>query len=349
MILFLLGVLLTIFSLYLKKSKIIALLFFGLMWVLFGWNYDNADLGMYKEMYIVPIADLDFFKYEGGYNFLIYCCRFIGMNFEQFHIAIAAFVLFFLFRFFQSFSYFPALLAGCFFWIFFPLQFVIFRNFIAFSIMLLGLIPVLKNEKYCNEKYVFFVLLAATIHISSLFYLFFLLAFKNTELKIRTISYWVVGTLMVIFITHQYIFSGLAILNKTKAVFYQTSLLLFVSYSLVQILNLYVIKYFLSFDNAEEGMLGLDNSRMNSVILNVNILMLFLIPVYYELAVFVRILLNFSIVNIVFIINKSFLHKEEKLPKVLFLAYLLFWFFGFVFFVRENTIIPLFSSNSLFR
>ncbi|UFH46686.1 EpsG family protein [Flavobacterium galactosidilyticum] len=338
-------VLLTVFSFFFKKSGIISTLLFVLMWVLFGWNYWNADYGMYNDMYGDSVSEIIFFEYEGGYEFLIFCCKSIGLNFHQFHALIAAIVLLLVFRFFHSFSYLPALLTVCFFWIFFPLQFVLFRNFIAFSIMLQGLISVLRNEKYSNEKYVFFVLLASTIHISSLFYLVFLFAFGKTEVKIKTISLWAIVLLIVLFINHDFIFSTLTLVHEKKALFYRTSLPLFLAYSFTQILNLYVVNYFLKLDsNSGDD----ENSRANIVVLNINILMLFLIPVYYEMAVFVRILLNFSIVNIVFITNKSFMVDHTIFPKILLLLYLLFWFFGFIFFVRETTIIPLFFNNLLF-
>lgn len=343
---FFLVALLTVFSFFFKKSRIISTLLFFLMWGLFGWNYWNADYMMYKNMYGIPISELNFFGYEGGYDFLIFCSKSIGLNFHQFHVLIAAIVLLLVFRFFHAFSYLPAFLTVCFFWIFFPLQFVLLRNFIAFSIMLQGLIAVLQNEKYSCEKYVFFVLLASTIHVSSLFYLVFLFAFGKTEVKIKTISLWVFGLLIVLIISNNYVFSLLSLVHEEKVLFYKTSLSLFLAYSFIQILNLYVVNYFLKLDShsGEE-----ENSRTNKIVLNINILMLFLIPVYYEMAVFVRILLNFSIVNIVFITNKSFIVDKSIYPKVLFLLYLLFWFFGFIFFVRETTIMPLFFNNLLFR
>lgn len=341
------AVLLTFFSFFFKKSKIVFILMFILMWGLFGWNYWNADYRMYNEMYSVSISDLKFLKYEGGYSFLIFCSKSAGLSFQQFHILISAIVLLLVFRFFYFFSYLPAFLTVCFFWFFFPLQFVIFRNFIAFAIILQGLISVLKGEKYNKLKYVFFVLLASTIHISSLFYLLFLFSFRKTEVKIKIVYLWAAGLLIILFASHNFIFDALSLLNEQKAVFYKTSVYLFLAYSSLQILNLYVIKYFLSFKshfgNEEE------NSRIEVILLNINILMLLLIPVYYELAVFVRILLNLSIVNIVFIVNKSFITEKDVFPKFLFLFYLLFWFSGFIFFVKENTIIPLFFNNLLFK
>lgn len=347
MITFFICILLTLFSFFLKESKILSTLLFMIMWGLFGWNFWNADFLMYVGMYNIPVSKLDFFGYEGGYNFLIFCCKSIGLNFQQFHILIATIVLFLVFRFFNTFSKLPAFSTACFFWVFFPLQFVILRNFIAFSIVLQGLISVLKNEKYSKEKYIFFVLLASTIHISSLFYFVFVFAFRKSEIKIKTISFWIVGLVILTILSYNFVFSIISLVNLRKALFYRTSLTLFLAYSVIQILNLFVVKYFLNYNSDSNSNGDVLNSRRNNIILNINILMLFLIPIYYELAVFIRILLNMSIVNIVFITNKSFLIESKRFPKFLFVIYLSFWFFSFIFLVRQNTIISLFNNNLL--
>lgn len=348
MIVFFICILLTFFVLFFKESKFFAALLFIVMWIFFGWNYSNADYNMYKDMYSILIFKFDFLKYEGGYQFLMYFGQLVGLNFQQFHILIAAIVLFLVFRFFIFFSKLPALSAICFFWIFFPLQFVILRNFIAFSIVLQGLIPVLRNEKYNKQKFIFFVILASTVHISSLFYLLFLFAFKEREIKIKTIGLWVFALLILVIVMHNFIFLILSFAPKARAVFYKTSMFLFLVYSGIQILNLFVVKYFLKLNSDLNAKEDNDYLRMNAIVLNINIIMLFLIPIYYELAVFIRILLNISIVNMVFITNKLFKVNNKFFPKLVFVSYLLFWFFSFIFLVKENTIFPLFNNNLLF-
>jgi hypothetical protein len=145
---------------------------------------------------------------------------------------------------------------------------------------------------------------------------------------------------------HNYIFYILSFAPKKRAVFYITSLPLFLTYSGIQISNLYIVNFFLGLDNNSEEK---DTLRMNTIVLNMNIVMLLFIVVYYELAVYIRILLNISVINIVFIVNKPFLTENKIIPKLLFTGYLLFWFFAFIFLVKNSTLIPLFSKNLLFR
>lgn len=342
MIAFLLSCIFSVTSFFFKRSKLFLIFFFVFMWVLFGWNYSNADLPMYKRLYSTPINDLVFIKFEGGYSFLMYCSKYVGLTFQQFLIVTSGVVLLFILRFFYIFSYLPAILSVCFFWCFFPLEFVILRNFIAFSIVLQGLICVLREEKYYHLKFVFCVLVASTIHVSSLLYLLFLLAFNREELKIKHIVLSVIILLLVTVLSHDLIYELLSLYSIGKVNFYSTSLKLFLFYSAIQVINLFTIKYFFGL---KENPGSETTIWRNTVLVNINIIMLLLIVVYFELAVFVRILFNMSIVNLVFITNKSFLIENSIKPKIIFLLYLLFWFFCFIYFVKEGTIYSLLNNN----
>ncbi|WP_409025077.1 EpsG family protein [Flavobacterium sp.] len=344
MLAFLISLIFSVASFFYKKSKVLLVIVFVLMWLLFGFNFWNADYPMYQRLYNVPIDELVFFKFEGGYCFLMYFFKALDLNFQQFLISISGIILLLVFRFFFVFSHFPALLAVCFFWFFFPFEYVILRNFLAFAIVLQGLHCVLKNERHYKLKFIFFVILASTIHISSIFYLIFLLAFREKELKIKTISLIVVCLLLLVSISHHFIFYILSLYSKEKVLFYATGFPLFFLYSSLLIINLILVFYIFKSVNCtqiEEG------KRNNILILNCNILMLFLIVVFYELGVFVRILFNISIVNAVFIINILFVNNSKIKLKLAYFCYLLILFFIFIFLVKEITLFPLFKNNFL--
>ena len=151
--LFLSSLALSIISFFYQKSRVLFGMMFFFMWVLFAFNYSNADYNMYERFYDVPINKKVFLKTEGGYSFLMFLGEIIGLNFQGFLIVVSAITLFLLFRFFFIFSKFPALALICFFWFFFPLQYVILRNFLSFVIVLQGFIFILKNDKYCKWKF----------------------------------------------------------------------------------------------------------------------------------------------------------------------------------------------------
>lgn len=346
MLAFLLSLLLSVTTFFYKKSKILFVIIFVFMWVLFGFNYSNADFPMYQNLYNIPLSEFTFLKSEGGYSLLMYLGKLLGLSFQQFFIVLSGIILLLVFRFFYIFSSFPALAALCFFCFLFPLQYVILRNFLAFAIVLQGFILVLKNNQHSAIKFIFLVILAATIHISSLFYLVFLFAFKERELKIKTIAIWVLGLLGLVIISHQFLFKLLTSYNLEKAEFYTTKIPLFLFYSLLQIINLIVVYNILKTDENVEGK---NTKKTNIVILNCNIIMLLLIIVYYEMGVFVRMLLNMSIINVVFLTNNLLIGKPKMTLKVLYFSYLLLLFFIFIYIVKENTILSLFNKNLLFN
>jgi hypothetical protein len=342
----LLAIVFSVFLLYKKDSKLYYFLFCIYIWILFGWNNSNADLKMYENNYEnISLNNLHFIKYEGGYDFLMFCFKKIGLTFLAFRVIISGIIMTLFLRFVNFFSKDKNLFIVCFFYFFFPLQYVIFRNFIAFVIVLIGLEMILNDKKYSKAKFIFFVLLASTIHISSLFYLIFLVAFKKDQLNIKKMISIVIGLLLFVIFIDKYIYLFISAIHNQKAIFYKPSLILFLSYSAIQFVNLFVVKYFLYLD--QESKTKEELTKLELIILNINIAMLLLIPIYYEVSGFIRILLNFSVVNTLFIANAAFIKGKEVFPKLLFFMYLLFWFIAFIFFVRQDTIIPLFKNNFL--
>lgn len=336
-----------IFSFLLQKSKLIAILIFGLMWVFFGWNYWNGDYDMYEAMYKDLFEIIDIFKYEGGYDALMLLSNLIGFDFQEFLIIVSAFILLSLLRFLLIFSKFPAIVAFFFMFAFFPLQFVLLRNFLAFSILLLGLIPLLKDSRYKYLKYIFAVLVASTIHISSFFYLLFLPAFFKKKFTTKSIYILVLISLALFVISQSFITSLIDLSPKDRNSAYNTGISQFLIYSFIQIINLYFVNHFLKGKNKTDS---IDDKSyiINNKIIYINIIMLFLIVVYFKFGIFIRILINFSFVNMVFIINKfSNTNNKTILNKCLILLYLLFNFFMFVFAVKEFSLIPMFENNLL--
>lgn len=337
---------LTFLSLILKKSKVVACFVFGLMWVLFGWNYWNGDYDMYEAMYENQYELLiDVFKYEGGYDVLMLISNLWGFNFQEFLIIISAFILLSLFRFLLVFSKFPPIVALFFMFALFPLQYVLLRNFLAFAIVLHGMISLLKDAKYKYIKYVLAVLIACTIHISSFFYLLFLPAFFKKKIAPKNI-YILVALTLILFILSLNLISAIIDLSpKERNLVYDTGFFQFLLYSLIQIANLYFISHFL---HKKDDPNSSDFDIMNKNILYVNILMLFLIVLYFKTGIFIRILINVSFINMVFITNQFRYQKyNTDWNKILIFLYLIFNFFMFVFVVRENSLIPMFEKNLL--
>lgn len=338
---------LTFLSSIFKKSKIVAYLIFGLMWVFFGWNYWNGDYDMYEAMYKNLFELIDIFKYEGGYDALMLASNLFEFNFQEFLIIISAFILLSLLRFLLVFSKFPAIVSFFFMFAFFPLQYVLLRNFLAFAIVLHGLIPLLKDAKYKYIKYIGAVLIACTIHISSFFYLLFLPAFFKKKLTAQSIYILVTISLILFIFSQSFITAIINLSPKDRNSAYNTGIFQFVIYSLIQIINLYFVNHFL-YTKENTNTNTNEYQIINKQIIYINIIMLFLIVVYFKFGIFIRVLINFSFINMIFVINQfNFKKYNTSLNKFLIMLYLLFNFFMFVFVVKENSLIPMFEKNLL--
>src|SRR5699024_6560718 len=84
--------------------------------------------------------------------------------------------------------YSPNIQFVYFFYMLYPLfmDAVQMRNYLAFSLVAFSIRYLIEDFKYKRTKYIIFVLLASTIHITSLMYLLLLL----TTLKNRKIIYY---------------------------------------------------------------------------------------------------------------------------------------------------------------
>lgn len=337
-------------SLFYKKSKFVTVLFFVFLFLLFGWNYWNGDYDAYESLYNFPILEVNTDGYEWGYNGLMILANLWGYQFQHFFIAMALFSLALLFNFIIRYSLYPAFFTFCFLFCFFPLDYVLLRNFIAFTIVLQGLIFLIGNHKFKVFIYVFFVFVASLFHGTSLFYLGLLFCLKATKINILFIFFLTFITTII------FIYSGPDIINIVygstggRDEFYDSSFYRFIYNSSIQVLNLFFINYFykrsLSVISTSEK-----ERRVNLLVMNINIMLLFVVPLYYCYAIAVRLFRNIAIVNVIFMIN-IVMNTENKNKKfylsILLILYLLYFYFSFIQPYFHDTIFSLYKYNLLF-
>lgn len=337
-------------SLVLKKSKLVSMFFFVLMWLLFGWNYWNGDYDAYEKLYNFPIIELDTNKYEWGYAGLMFLFNKLGFEFQDFFIAISFISLFLLFNFVVRYSIYPALFSVLFFFVYFPLNYVLLRNFVAFTIVLQGLIFIINDHKYKVVIFLLFVFVASFFHGTSLFYLCLIICLYKKRINIVFTSF------VVFFITLIYIYFGSYITNvffesSGRGEIYESSFNVFVVNTFLQIINLLVIKYFYDTSLTLKCKSVMKNS-FDTVIMNVNILLLFVIPLYYSYSIAIRLFWNISFVNVIFMTNIYICCNEYKRKIVLLLFivfYLLFFFMYMIAPFIDDTLFSLYRYNLIFK
>lgn len=348
------AIILTLLAFIFKRSKLLTVLLFVLMWILFGWNYWNGDYDMYEKRYKESIFALLENTYETGYVLLNILFNSFQFSFQQFFITMSGISLLLVLRFVLKYSLYPALFAAIFLWIFLPLDYVLLRNFMAFSIVLQGICSLIDNVKYKYLKFTLFVLLASTIHSSSMFYFLILLVVgKDKKLVFQQILFAAVG------ITLFYATFGKLILHNFlddfgdgRGDFYQTNLITFFSLFLAQLLCTNFIVY--AFSKIETQQKTFVNSNFYLLFFNINLIFFFLIVLYYDFSIFVRIFRHISLINCILVTNILYhlnKHKSEDLivPKLLinvfFVLYLFFFLAYFVFPFDYFTIFPMFENN----
>jgi hypothetical protein len=351
MIASLLAFVLSAFSIGFKKSKAVTVLFALFIWVLFGWNYSNGDYEGYEEKYNTSFLLLLNTSYEIGFNLLCVGSNLIGLSFPQFLIIISGITLLLLLRFILRYSIYPALVIVLFFWVFFPLDYVLLRNFLAFSIVLQGLICVIDDVDYKYVKFIFLILLASTIHSSSFIYLILLLAFYfKTQIKFLYVVLLVLLGIVFYKIIGQAILANVLNVSGGRGDYYQTNLITFISLLILQLVGTIFIIYLYFLLKIES--LSTSLARFYLIFLNINVVIFLITVLYFDYSIFIRLYRNIAIVNCVFITNIIFIIYPKNIIGRLkvfffFLCYLILFFNYFITPYIEDTLLSLFKYNRL--
>ena len=169
----LISTILSFLSLFLKRSKTLAFLIFILCFLLFGWNEWNGDYDMYEDMYNFNHSFPQNF-YELGYWKLSAYFLDKGFSFNEYLVFFSFFIIVLYGRFIFKLSNFPAIVAFLYFIVYFPLDYVLLRNTLAFGIILQGIYMLIEQKKYGKIGYILLVLIAWSIHFSAIIYIFFI-------------------------------------------------------------------------------------------------------------------------------------------------------------------------------
>ena len=349
-----LAVIITIFlsmaSILLKKSKFLTLLFFAFTWLLFGWNHWNGDYEAYEKLYDFPQIEVILSGHEFGYNALMYLFNYLGFTFQEFFIVISFISLVLLFNFIIRYANYPAFFAVVFFLCFFPLDYVLLRNFLAFTIVLQGLILVINRHKYAKVLFVLTVLLAFLFHGTALFYL--ILVFCFGEKRINPVYVPIlVFIALILYITVGNSVMNLIFESSGRVSLYESSIITFIINSFIQIVNFIIMRYFY-IKSLKQPPLFEGQNRFNTILININLILLFVMPLYLNYAIAVRLLWNISLVNVILMINTYMQCKSKRDRTNLFIIFILYIAFFFMYMIIpyiDFTLFALYKYNLIFK
>lgn len=183
--LLIIGIVLSIISLFLYRNKILYLIWFLFYFVLFGFNNFNPDYSTYSNIYkLVRLGVYDGKLADSGYMFLMSVAHSFNLSFEQFYICFAIVSVIMLFIVIYKFSNYRNLVCIPILLYPFTISVVQMRFFLASLIVLIGIIFLEKDKKYSNFIFLGTLIIASTIHFSSILYSVYFLANLKSFKKI---------------------------------------------------------------------------------------------------------------------------------------------------------------------
>lgn len=327
-------ILLILLGLFRPKSNIVAVSIFLLAIILWGWNYDNPDIQNYIWRYEESFDD-----YTGEFGFHLLCKigNYLNLSFQQFKIVIGIIAYSFLYYIIRNNTIYVAFVSSIYLICFFILDVTQMRNFIAFIIIFYAISKYLKPEPTSWQiiKYCILVICATTIHLTSVFFLLFLLVYIKVDWKLITIL--IFGAILIESSIYIFIYN-----NVGKILLYdesEISLLASVCYSIMQIVNYYFIKMFCN--------KYLQNNDRREIIISMNMILISIIPFYWDNAIFSRLLRFVAIMNITFIADGFFSSKSVK-NKLLFICYACYFLIMFIGLDLDSEVVScVFNKNKL--
>lgn len=332
-----------------QLSIFLAFLTFLVLWGLYGWNFWNGDREGY-ELYYNTRDTLASWGGEVGYGYLNIVAHESGLSYQNFQILVSLVTLLLVFRYIvkRTISPFVSLVmyAVC----FFSLDFVLMRNFLAFAIFLQGMLILFEDKPYSRIKYGLLIVVAATIHQSSLMYMLFIIMPVTRVVPL--------GRFFLLFFA--FIFAYVLIrfsLPLPEAIakhfnYYNTSLKSSFANVFVHLASLSLIALAVMAERKSLREVYCLSGREKELafVLNLNLFSLFFLVLYFESEIFVRLLRSVMFFNILHCVNSLFLLRRTYLFLMLYvLVFAVYLVLFFVMPVADYSVIPLFSSNLLFN
>lgn len=322
-----------------RKSKLVFWLILIYICILFGWNYDNPDFGGYQLQYENDeFGRVFFFSGEIGFDIMCMIGNHFHLSFQQFRILIAFIFYPLFFHIIKTHTKNVSLVASLYFSCFFILDVTQIRNFISFVIVLFAFSKYIKPEfRFRNAVlYSLFVILATTIHFTSFFFLLFLLVYRKVNWKL--IIFLVAGAAVIRTGIYTFLYD-----NFGKLLTYNEggmSLLSSISFSVVQVANCFFIKYMCN--------RHMKNNGYKDIIIAINIILLGILPFYWDGAIYTRLFRFTAIINILFLADGVFDSKSNR-DKLFLCCYSVYFLVMFLLLSLDGFVIRcVFENNSFF-
>ena len=353
---------LLIFAGFIKRnSKIVAFLLFALLWVLFGWNTDNADYANYERGYSSAHGAFRF-NSEVGFQLLYKLFILAGLEYKHFLIILSFIGLLIIYKTIKIYTENIAIVLALYLIFPFIIDVVQFRNFLIMSIVLYGTHFIIEEKRRGTLIFVILVLFATSIHYSALFYLFFILI-RQKNISSLTILSLIITVFGLITVFTDLIPNLAMIFVPSEKIDHWFSNRF--NWGIIIAVVIYAINYFFIHyaylkirSETESKRQERDNNSQNTnfkfveAVYKINIILLMLFPLLVFNMIFFRLDRNIFILNFIVysicLVNMESKSKEKALfgfSVVLYTVSLSVYYIVYSYY--DTVFLPVFQNNSL--
>lgn len=331
-----------------KKSDLLTIIIIVYCWLLMA-NTSVADFNQYEYIFVSnDFRDLGF----GGLCFLF---RKIGLSILDLKMVLTGFSYVILGLFILKFTYYKSFIASIYLLFFEQLDVVQFRNFIAFSFVILGLYFIYSEGKWKRLKYIICIFVGATIHSMVIF--FIILAFFNGAYLSSLRKFVKVGVPIAIVLTIVILLIPFDITNRIESYSRNTSIITKIMVFAIFIINIFIIKYISkTYKLNRTRLLSLPQQNLvfnsSQYILFLNISFIFILPFALNSLDYMRFFRFAGLMNCCYLSNLIALktYRNQDLFLLFFYGalYLLLVYFMHIETFYNGIIYPLYNDNKYF-
>lgn len=337
------------------KSRIYCVLGIGLIWVIMGGNNYNPDYTTYSYAYNNP--DLSLFS-NPGWEYMMNIGRTLGLDYNAFLCIIISISLILIIYSTLKVTKNYSIVLFMYMFVFMIIDTIQIRNFFSVSIVLFGLSHFINDKKLGITKYIVSILIASTLHITSLYFLI-ILFFDKRIFKLNKLFITSVLTLIFLFQIFPKFRGKLYFLFELFGKDYSNNFNVSFGYIYILIINL--ISYFVfqyMYKNKFSKIKSDSLKRFFCICYNLNLTSFVLIPFCMINMNVYRILRYLQFFNLILFssiykssIDKKKLtlnRKELSLNIVIFINYLVWFYFIYFIYGEFDKIVTVVLKNNIF-
>lgn len=316
-------------------DRYIFIILFLIAWCLYGGNQWNGDRDAYELYYIrdsiVP------WGVEVLYGYMNIISYMLGLSFQTFQIIISFFTITLVCIYFNKTYQYPGVAILLYFFLMLPLDYVLMRTSLSYAIVLNAFVFLFRGKR---GAYFSLVVIASLIHQSAAFFLIFLLVKKDGVIN-KTSIYIVVTLFFSAFIQVVFYYGYIPQKIIAHLSYYEITWKTIVSCIFFHVLSVFLI---------ECDFKGRMGGRYDIFILNINVVSLLIIVLYFQSDIFVRLFRLLVFINIVYLCQRILVTKKVTILSIIYIVFYSFYLLiYYIYPVIDYTLAPLFQSFYLFH